>query len=57
MLIMNFHDAVSEADGYRLRRQWKIMLLFFVADGRSSSKYQIEVHVASKIYINFLGNI
>ena len=42
MVLRNFHDAISEADGDRILRQWKYMLLYFRADGSASTKYALE---------------
>jgi len=42
MMLKNFHDAISEADGERILRQWKYMLMYFRADGQSSAKYALE---------------
>ena len=41
MLVMNFHDGVSEASGDRILRQWKFILVTLHADG-SSEKYILE---------------
>ena len=42
MLLRNFTDAVSEADGTRIIRCWKFLLLYLKADGASSWKYCLE---------------
>ncbi|XP_028390741.1 uncharacterized protein LOC114515642 [Dendronephthya gigantea] len=42
MLLKNFQDGVSEGDGARILRCWKIFLLYLKADGPSSRKYCLE---------------
>ena len=42
MLWRNFTDVVSEGDGARIIRCWKLFLLYLKADGSSSRKYCLE---------------
>ena len=40
--ILNFYDAISEADGARLVRCWKLMLQYLKAGGQRSRKYALK---------------
>ena len=42
LFFLNFLDAVSEGDGQRLMRQYKLFLLYCKADGEHSTKYALE---------------
>ena len=42
LFFLNFLDAVSEGDGQRLMRQYKLLLLYCKADGQHSTKYALE---------------
>lgn len=42
MLWRNYTDAISEGDGPRIVRCWKLFLLYLKADGASSRKYCLE---------------
>ena len=42
LFFLNFLDAVSEGDGQRLIRQYKLLLLYCKADGQHSKKYALE---------------
>ena len=42
LFFINFLDTVKEADGKRLMRQYKYMLLYCKADGQASNKYALE---------------
>jgi hypothetical protein len=42
MLFRNFSDAVSEGDGQRIIRCWKLFLMFLKGDAQRSSKYALE---------------
>lgn len=41
-LFLNFLDAVSEGDGFRLMTQYKYMMLYCRADGHHSNKYALQ---------------
>ena len=45
MTLRNFHDAISEADGARILRQWKFFVRYFRADGPPSQKDALEKFV------------
>lgn len=51
LFFMNFLDATAEADGARMMRQYKYLLLYCRADGPSSTKYALEC-----LYQSFLVN-
>lgn len=42
LLYLNFTDAIAEADGDRIMRCWKFLLLHFYFDGGKSAKYALE---------------
>ncbi|XP_074619605.1 uncharacterized protein LOC141878531 [Acropora palmata] len=42
LFFLNFLDAVSEGDGFRLITQYKFMMLYCRADGHHSNKYALE---------------
>lgn len=42
LFFLNFVDAVSEGDGFRLITQYKFMMLYCRADGHHSNKYALE---------------
>ena len=42
LFFLNFLDAVSEGDGFRLITQYKYMMLYCRADGHHSNKYALE---------------
>ena len=48
MLNVNFTDAIAEADGDRIMRSWKFLLLHFFVDGNKSINYSLEA-----IYLQF----
>lgn len=48
LLYENFRDAVAEADGERILRCWRFLLLHFFVDGSGSVKYAIEA-----LYLQF----